>query len=185
MLNRRHMLGAAIAVCLVPREAAAQSSMPSAAQIQRRLDAAPAQRVRPQERVTVREFKRLPQLRRRAPSIDIQAINFGFDSAEVPYSQYRKVEQIADALHALRRRRPGSLILLEGHTDAVGSFGYNLRLSEQRAAALRRILVREFAVPSRMMETVGYGEEFLLVPTPHENWRNRRVTLRRIDDFIR
>ncbi|EKF20987.1 OmpA/MotB domain-containing protein [Nitratireductor pacificus pht-3B] len=179
------MLGAAIAACFVPGAAAAQSAMPSASQIQRRLEAAPAQRVRPQDRVTVRELKRRPELRRRAPSIDIQAINFAFDSAEIPYSQYRKVEQIADALHALRRRRPGMLVLLEGHTDAVGSFGYNQRLSEQRAASLKRVLAREFGVPSRMMETVGYGEEYLLVPTPNENWRNRRVTLRRIDDFIR
>ncbi|TGS08611.1 OmpA family protein, partial [Mesorhizobium sp. M1C.F.Ca.ET.187.01.1.1] len=35
------------------------------------------------------------------------------------------------------------------------------------------------------LETVGYGEEFLLVPTQSENWQNRRVTLRRFDDFIR
>ncbi len=185
MLNRRQMLGAAIAACLLPGAAMAQSSMPSASQIQRRLEVAPTQRVRPQDRVTVQELKRRPDLRRRAPSIDIQAINFEFDSAEVPRSQYRKVAQIADALKQLRRRRPGTVVLLEGHTDAVGSFGYNQRLSEQRAASLRRTLVRQFGVPARMMETVGYGEEFLLVPTQNENWRNRRVTLRRIDDFIR
>ncbi|TGV73664.1 OmpA family protein, partial [Mesorhizobium sp. M00.F.Ca.ET.158.01.1.1] len=46
-------------------------------------------------------------------------------------------------------------------------------------------LVREFGVPGYALETVGYGEEFLLVPTQSENWQNRRVTLRRFDDFIR
>ncbi|WP_283800900.1 OmpA family protein [Nitratireductor sp. GZWM139] len=185
MLSRRQMLGAAIAAALMPGAAMAQSQMPSASRIQRSLEAAPAQRVLPQDRVTVRELKRRPELRRRAPSIDIQAINFGFDSAEIPYSQFRKVEEIADALHRLRRRRPGTVVLLEGHTDAVGSFAYNQQLSERRANSLRRVLVREFRVPSRMLETVGYGEEFLLVPTRQENWRNRRVTLRRIDDFLR
>jgi outer membrane protein OmpA-like peptidoglycan-associated protein len=40
-------------------------------------------------------------------------------------------------------------------------------------------------VPAYALETVGYGEEFLLVQTEDENWRNRRVTLRRFDDFIR
>lgn len=185
MLNRRQMLGAAIAAALMPGAAMAQSEMPSASRIQRSLEAAPAQRVRPQDRVTVRELKRRPELRRRAPSIDIQAINFGFDSAEIPYSQFRKVEEIADALQRLRRRRPGTVVLLEGHTDAVGSFAYNQQLSERRANSLKRVLVREFRVPSRMLETVGYGEEYLLVPTRQENWRNRRVTLRRIDDFLR
>jgi outer membrane protein OmpA-like peptidoglycan-associated protein len=42
-----------------------------------------------------------------------------------------------------------------------------------------------FGVPGCARETVGYGEEFLLVPTQNENWRNHRVTLRRFDDFVR
>lgn len=184
MIDRRQFLGALAAVVFLPQGAAAQGQMPSAAQIQRRLEVGPAQPVRPQDRVTVREFLRRPTLRRRAPSIDIQAINFAFDSARIPRSQYGKVGAIAEALHRLRRRR-GTVVLLEGHTDAVGSFGYNQRLSERRAASLKGVLVREFGVPARMLETVGYGEEYLLVPTPHENWRNRRVTLRRIDDFLR
>ena len=82
------------------------------------------------------------------------------------------------------RRRPGTKVLIEGHTDAVGSAASNLALSERRAASLKQTLVREFGIPRRALETVGYGEEFLLVPTPNENWRNRRVTLRRFDDFL-
>ena len=88
-------------------------------------------------------------------------------------------------MRQILRRRPGTRILLEGHTDAVGSQDYNLRLSEARAQSLKNLLVRRFRIPSRMLETVGYGEEFLLVQTPYENWENRRVTLRRIDDFVR
>jgi len=50
---------------------------------------------------------------------------------------------------------------------------------------LKRTSVLEFGVPAHAMETVGHGEEFLLVPTQQENWHNRRVTLRRFDDFVR
>lgn len=159
--------------------------MPNADRILRQLDVAPTTRVAPQRRVTVDEFKRRPDLRRAAPSIEIQAINFEFGSAEVPASQYRKVEQIANALDRLIARRPGTRILIEGHTDAVGSDASNYALSERRAASLKRVLVREFGVPARALETVGYGEEYLLVPTPYENWENRRVTLRRVDEFLR
>lgn len=159
--------------------------MPNADRILRQLDSAPATRVAPQRRVTVDEFKRRPDLRRAAPSIEIQAINFEFGSAEVPASQYRKVEQIADALERLMSRRPGTRILIEGHTDAVGSNASNYALSERRAASLKRVLVREFGIPARVLETVGYGEEYLLVQTPYENWENRRVTLRRVDEFLR
>ena len=135
-------------------------------------------------RVTIREFKRRPELRRAAPSIDIQSINFAFGSAEIPYSQYRKVENIATALERLLRRRPDTQVLIEGHTDAVGSNYSNQILSEARASSLKRLLVREFGLPSYAMETVGYGEDYLLVQTPYEDWHNRRVTLRRIDEFV-
>lgn len=184
MPNRRQIAAFALALLALPATAWAQS-MPSAAQIERKLEA-PAQRgLRADQRVTVREFKRRPELRRAAPSIDIQAINFAFGSAEIPVSQYRKVEEIATALERLLRRRPGTTVLIEGHTDAVGSAASNQVLSERRAESLRRLLTREFGIPRRALETVGYGEEFLLVPTQNENWQNRRVTLRRIDDFLR
>ncbi len=185
MLSRRSILFGIGAVTVTPAAALAQAAMPSEAQIQMRLEAAPKLRVAPDKRVTVEQFKRRSELRRAAPSIDIQAINFEFNLARIPSSQYRKVEAIARALDRLRRRRPGAIILLEGHTDAVGSASYNLQLSEERARSLRRLLVRRYGIPPRMLETVGYGEHYLLINTPYEDWRNRRVTLRRIDDYIR
>jgi outer membrane protein OmpA-like peptidoglycan-associated protein len=185
MLNRRHFAAAMVALIAFPTFATAQNAMPSASQIERRLDAAPARKLRRDQRVTVREFKNRPELRRMAPSIDIQSINFAFGSAEIPHSQYGKLENIATALERLLRRRPGTKVLIEGHTDAVGSYESNQILSERRAASMKRTLVREFGIPARALETVGYGEEFLLVQTQDENWQNRRVTLRRIDDFLR
>jgi outer membrane protein OmpA-like peptidoglycan-associated protein len=185
MLTRRQVAAAALALFVFPSLAAAQDAMPSATQIERQLDAGPSVKLRPDQKVTVREFKRRPELRRMAPSIDIQSINFAFGSAEIPRSQYRKVENIADALDQLLRRRPRAKVLIEGHTDAVGSAASNLALSERRAESLKWTLVQEFGIPRRALETVGYGEEFLLVPTQNENWRNRRVTLRRFDDFLR
>lgn len=189
MLSRRTFAAALIAALamptLGPTLAAAQATTPSAATIERQLDAAPRMKLRPNQRVTIREFKRRPDLRRMARSIDIQSINFAFGSAAISSSQYGKIENIADALDRILRRDPGARVLIEGHTDAVGSFQSNQALSEQRAASLKRTLVREFGVPAYAMETVGYGEEFLLVQTEDENWRNRRVTLRRFDDFIR
>ena len=185
MLTRRTFAVSLVAALAAPSLAFAQAQTPSAAQIERKLDAAPKMRLKPNQRVTVRELKRRPDLRRAAPSIDIQSINFAFDSAEIPPSQYGKVENIADGLARILRRQRRATVLIEGHTDAVGSAGYNQDLSERRAESLKRLLVMRFDIPARALETVGYGEEFLLVPTQDENWRNRRVTLRRIDDFIR
>ncbi len=185
MIDRRTVTAALIGALVMPGAAFAQATTPSGAQIERQLDAAPRMKLRPDQRVTVREFKRRPDLRRAAPSIDIQSINFAFGSAEVAPSQYGKVENIADGLNRILRRNRRAQFLIEGHTDAVGSAASNQVLSERRAESLKRVLVREFGVPSRALETIGYGEEFLLVPTQQENWRNRRVTLRRFDDFVR
>ncbi|ESY82859.1 flagellar motor protein MotB [Mesorhizobium sp. LNHC221B00] len=184
MLTRRTLAAALIAAIAMPSLAAGQATTPSAATIERKLEAAPRMKLRPNERVTIREFKRRPDLRRMARSIDIQSINFAFGSAAISSSQYDKIETLADALKRILRRDRGARVLIEGHTDAVGSFQSNQVLSEQRAASLKRTLLREFGVPGHA-ETVGYGEEFLLVPTQSENWQNRRVTLRRFDDFIR
>ncbi|MER2537459.1 MAG: OmpA family protein [Rhizobiaceae bacterium] len=185
-MDRRVFLTALAAVVATPAVTFAQDrSGPSSGQIMRQLDAAPRRRVRPEDRVTIQEFRRRPDLRRSAPSIDIQAINFEFASAEIPRSEFRKVREIANAFDQLSRRRRGARFLIEGHTDAVGTREANQMLSERRAASLKRVLVNEFGVSPRMLETVGYGEDFLLVDTQREEWRNRRVTIRRIDEFVR
>lgn len=185
-MNRRLFLTSLAAAAILPGMAFAQDrGGPSSGQIMRQLDAAPRRRVRDEDRVTIQEFRRRPELRRQAPSIDIQAINFEFGSAEIPRSEFRKVREIASAFDQMARRRRGARFLIEGHTDAVGSAQSNQILSERRADSLKRVLVREFGVPARILETVGYGEEYLLVNTPNEDWRNRRVTIRRIDEFVR
>lgn len=134
-MQRRTFLTAfatALAVPAFSRATLAQET-PSEDMILRRLDAAPARRMREEERVTVREFKRRPDLRGAAPSINIQSINFAFASAEIPRSEYRKVRQIARAMERLLSRRRRAVFLIEGHTDAVGSAASNQILSERRA----------------------------------------------------
>ena len=162
-----------------------QAATPSASTIERKLREAPRARIAPEKRVTVQELRRRPEMRRMAPSIDIQSINFAFGSAVIPREEFRKVRQIARAMQQILRRRRNARFLIEGHTDAVGSDYSNQILSERRAESLKWLLVQEFGVQAYALETVGYGEQYLLVPTQYEEWRNRRVTLRRIDEFVR
>jgi outer membrane protein OmpA-like peptidoglycan-associated protein len=183
MTTRRLFLAGLIATAFVA-PANAQDT-PSSGQILRQLEAAPKMEVAPEDRVTIQQLKRRPSMRRIAPSIDIRGINFAFGSAEIPRSERWKVENIGDAINQLLDRNPDAIVLIEGHTDAVGSRASNQRLSEARAASLKRDLRRYFGVPSYNLETVGYGEDFLIVPTPYEEWRNRRVTLREVSDLIR
>ncbi|QBK30533.1 OmpA family protein [Roseitalea porphyridii] len=183
-LHRRAALAALAggALSLTALPATAQST-PSAAELLDRLGADPSRVIMPDARVSIGELKRRRDLRRIAPSVDIQSINFAFGSAHIPRSESWKLEEIAIAMKRILRRRGRELFLIEGHTDAVGSNAANLRLSQARAESVAAGLARH-GVPWRAMETIGYGEEDLLVPTQRAEWRNRRVTLRRVTDLV-
>ncbi len=187
MISRRSLMTSAlgaIALATIGLESAEAQEAPSSEMILRKLQRAPSAKLAPNARVTRQVLKRRPDLRRIAPSIDIQAINFAFGSASIPRSERWKVQNIAVAMNELMDRNPDEVFLIEGHTDAVGTRIANQRLSEARAAQLKRDLVRYFGVPGYNLDTVGYGEDYLLVPTQNENWRNRRVTIRRVTDVI-
>jgi len=185
ILDRRAALavlaGGAATLTSLP-QALAQST-PRAAELLERLGADPSMVIAPDARVSVRELTRRRDLRRAAPSVDIQSINFAFGSARIPRGEIWKIDEIASAMRQLLRRRGRELFLIEGHTDAVGSNEANLQLSQARARSVASELARS-GVRRDALETIGYGEEDLLVPTQRADWRNRRVTLRRVTDLV-
>ena len=71
---------------------------------------------------------------------------------------------------------------IEGYTDATHNAEYNLKLSEQRATAVRDYLVSK-GVGDNRMKVVGYGESKPVGDNTTEEGRamNRRVVLRRMD----
>ena len=70
--------------------------------------------------------------------------------------------------------------MLPALNDAVGSPGYNLDLSRKRAEAVKNALVEYFVISPDNLATIGYGEQFLKIPTPEDESENRRVSVRRI-----
>ena len=189
MMNRRQILtgvSVALTASALPLNAFAQNDLiaPSAAQIEKSLDIAPTKKIRREQRIERKQLRHRHDLREAAPSIDIQAINFEFGSARIPHHERWKARQIAIAMRRILRRNHDEVFLIEGHTDAVGSRYNNQILSERRASSLRRVLVRRFDVDPYALETLGYGEDYLLVRTQRPEWQNRRVTLRRVTDFL-
>jgi OOP family OmpA-OmpF porin len=74
---------------------------------------------------------------------------------------------------------PGSRILIEGHTDSIGSVEANLALSKARAAEVRRTLVEKYNLDAGRIETEGFGEARPVADnaTPDGRLRNRRVVI--------
>jgi outer membrane protein OmpA-like peptidoglycan-associated protein len=65
---------------------------------------------------------------------------------------------------------------VEGHTDSLGSEGYNTTLSEERAKVAKAYLIAR-GVPERQLATLGHGEA-QPVASNHDDegrQRNRRV----------
>jgi outer membrane protein OmpA-like peptidoglycan-associated protein len=78
---------------------------------------------------------------------------------------------------------PDAAIRIEGHTDATGPAQLNLRLSEQRAMAVRDALI-DLGVDAGRMNAVGMGEDFPIATNETEEGRarNRRVDVILLND---
>jgi hypothetical protein len=98
-----------------------------------------------------------------------------------PWNQATLAEEdrqvIANAV-AEYRQTGNARVTVTGHTDTSGSAAYNLELSQRRAEAVAAEMIRQ-GVPAGEIETIGRGEEDLLVPTADgvREPRNRRVVI--------
>jgi len=68
---------------------------------------------------------------------------------------------------------------IQGHTDNVGQAAANLKLSQDRAAAVKAYLVQTFGIPAARLTTAGFGDTKPVAPNTAEAGRaqNRRVEL--------
>lgn len=111
-----------------------------------------------------------------APSINLN-VQFQNGSAQLTPAAMKTLDELGRALSstALANYR----FRIAGHTDTVGSPAFNKTLSAERAASVARYLEQKFGVKNARLETVGQGEEGLLVPTPDQTPepRNRRVQI--------
>ena len=125
-----------------------------------------------------------PSIRASVRSVRLNTLTFDFNSAEIHAEDSRKLEILARAMLEVIHRRSHYTFLLEGHTDAVGPFDANLKLSEERAASVQIVLVEEFGVPAENLRAVGYGKQYLEIETDGPEERNRRVVVRGIGPLL-
>lgn len=104
-----------------------------------------------------------------------QGILFATGKAELRPESRPVLKEIANTM-----KKYGDLrILIEGHTDNVGSPATNLSLSDARAAAVKAALVGEFGVDGARITTKGLGDTKPSVPntTAAGRAQNRRVEI--------
>jgi len=98
---------------------------------------------------------------------------FDFDKAVVRPEYHDDATKIADSMN----KYPKANLLLEGHTDEIGTEEYNMTLSRRRANNVKMYLVEKFNVDASRISTVGYGKSKPIASndTDAGRQRNRRV----------
>jgi len=107
-----------------------------------------------------------------------EQIHFEYNKAVIRPESFPVVDAVAEIM----KKYPDLSMEVQGHTDNKGGADYNKRLSDQRAAAVKKYLI-EHGVAAGRLASHGYGLERPLVPNDSDNNRalNRRVQFVRTD----
>jgi len=107
-------------------------------------------------------------------------INFAFNSSELSDEARAILKKQADFI----RQFPEVRFRVFGHTDKVGSNGYNQRLGLRRAQAAVAYLSSLGISRSRLEAVVSYGETRPIIATNEAEVRNRR-TVTEVSGFVK
>jgi len=135
-------------------------------------------------RFSLGQIRQISEVRKLAPSIEVDTITFETGSAAIRPTEAEKLGDLGRQIAAMIDRNPNEIFLVEGHTDAVGAAGTNLILSDRRAESLALALTEYFGVPPENLVVQGYGESDLKVEVDSAERANRRAGLRRITGLM-
>ena len=108
----------------------------------------------------------------------LEGVNFDFDKATLRQEDIAAINRDVTSLDTWGNAN----IEVAGHTDSRGSDAYNMKLSQQRAEAVRDYLVSKGIAADRL-SAKGYGESQPVAgnATDEDRFKNRRVELIRIN----
>jgi outer membrane protein OmpA-like peptidoglycan-associated protein len=107
-------------------------------------------------------------------SFALDNVNFETSSTNLTQASGEQMSQLASVLKAY----PNVIVLIEGHTDNTGDPAANKKLSEDRAAAVKAVLVG-MGLPADHVNSAGWGQEKPIASNDTEEGRakNRRVEI--------
>jgi peptidoglycan-associated lipoprotein len=105
-----------------------------------------------------------------------EVANFDFQEAQLNEAARNQLNEFAKRLKAENR---GAFIEIQGYTDSSGPAEINLRLSRERAMAVRDYLHQEAGIPLHLLAVAAYGETRPIADNSSREGRgkNRRVVL--------
>ena len=108
-----------------------------------------------------------------------EGANFAFNSANLPAQAQKEIDGFLSDLKGDAAGADGTIFLIAGHTDNVGSEDINYELGKKRADAVSRYLVTQKKMDPLKVISVSYGESAPLQDnsTGQGRAKNRRVEI--------
>ena len=110
---------------------------------------------------------------RMAKTLKLPAITYEFDSVRPPDYAYPFLDKVANIMHS----HPSLHLIVEGHTDVLGSKEYNYCLGSSRAAAMKAYLVSR-GINAERIRIHSHGKDR---PLTLDNSSEGRRTNRRVE----
>jgi outer membrane protein OmpA-like peptidoglycan-associated protein len=100
-------------------------------------------------------------------------VKFDFDKSIIKEGYYKDIDNLVQVM----KDYPDLNVILEGHTDSVGTAAYNKKLSQERADAVKKYMVEKAGINANRIVAKGFGEEQPIASNDTEEGRlkNRRV----------
>jgi outer membrane protein OmpA-like peptidoglycan-associated protein len=106
---------------------------------------------------------------------------FDFDKADIKPAAVETLTKVAQVI----KNYGNAPVMIEGHTDGVGTDDYNLKLSEDRAQSVKTWMQKHGGIDTARMFIKGWGESKPAAPNtkpngkdnPEGRQKNRRVEI--------
>jgi len=100
-------------------------------------------------------------------------VEFASNSAEINSRYNDELDKVGDYM----KKYPTTTAVIEGHTDNVGGFEQNMKLSQVRAENVVKYLVEKSGIDSSRLSAKGYGytRRIAYNSTPEGRQQNRRI----------
>lgn len=100
-------------------------------------------------------------------------IEFASGSAKIRPEYRDEIAWVAEYMN----KYPTTTALIEGHTDNVGGYAFNMRLSQERAQSVVDYLAEHFGIDRSRLSAKGYGytRRIAYNATPEGRQKNRRI----------
>lgn len=113
--------------------------------------------------------------------ISVNDLHFEFNSANIKPSGYKLLKKMLEKVMEIKNKNTTFVLVIDGHTDNVGSEKVNLRLSKRRAESVKKFFVKSGIDPKNVeVNAFGYSK-----PIADNKTAKGRALNRRVDIYIK